>query len=154
MCTYSFQRMVCCCAKGPECPQMARGRAMIGSEAFHFIDMFYAVDDLGSACDYQRRLFGRNAGPTMHCPRYAFDDKRIIKGSYRKSELACVKCAETCAPPSSYFYLLDLMIDPGSIEASPVQEFVGTVEALGNAFSLTIGEIITHRDLCEETDCL
>ncbi|KAF4496816.1 branched-chain amino acid aminotransferase [Fusarium agapanthi] len=100
MCTYSFQRMVCCCAKGPECPQMTRGRAIIGGEAFHYIDMFYAVDDLGSACDYQRRLFGRNAGPTMHCPRYAFDDKRIIKGSFRKSELACVKCAETCAPPS------------------------------------------------------
>ena len=92
--------MVCCCAKGPECPQMTRGRAIIGGEAFHYIDMFYAVDDLGSACDYQRRLFGRNAGPTMHCPRYAFDDKRIIKGSFRKSELACVKCAETCAPPS------------------------------------------------------
>ncbi|RSM05059.1 hypothetical protein CEP52_006459 [Fusarium oligoseptatum] len=101
MCTYSFQRMVCSCAKGSECPQMSRGRVMIGGEAFHYIDLFYAVDDLGSACDYQRRLFGRNASPTMHCPRYAFDAKRIIKGSYRKTDLACVKCAETCAPPSS-----------------------------------------------------
>ncbi|KAF4981662.1 hypothetical protein FZEAL_2549, partial [Fusarium zealandicum] len=104
MCTYAFQRMVCSCAKGPDCPQMSRGRAVIDGEAFHYIDMFYAVDDLGSACDYQRRLFGRGAGATMHCPRYAFDDKRVIKGSFRKSELACVKCAETCAPPSSRWH--------------------------------------------------
>jgi hypothetical protein len=73
---------------------------MIGGEVFHHIDSFFAVDDLGAACDYQRRLFGRNAAPTMHCPRYSFDEKRVIKGSYKKSELACVKCAETCAPPS------------------------------------------------------
>lgn len=99
MCTYSFQQAICPCAKGSDCPQMSRGRVVINGEAFHHLDMFYAVDDLGSACDYQRRLFGRNAIPTMHCPRYAFDEKRVIKGSFRKSELACVRCVETCAPP-------------------------------------------------------
>lgn len=78
-----------------------RGRALIGGEVFHHMDnSFFAVDDLGAACDYQRRLFGRAAQPTMHCPRYSFDEKRVIKGSYKKSELACVRCAETCAPPS------------------------------------------------------
>ncbi|KPM34108.1 hypothetical protein AK830_g12462 [Neonectria ditissima] len=101
MCTYSFQQMVCSCAKGAACPQMACGRAIVGGEVFHQLDVFFAIDDLGAACDYQRRLFGRNAAPTMRCPRYAFDDKRVIKGSYRKTDLACVKCAETCAPPST-----------------------------------------------------
>lgn len=101
MCTYSFQQVVCSCAKGAACPQMALGRAVVGGEVFHHVDMFYAIDDLGAACDYQRRLYGRGAQPTMHCPRYAFDEKRIIKGSYKKSDLACVKCAETCAPPST-----------------------------------------------------
>ncbi|KAK7413759.1 hypothetical protein QQX98_007326 [Neonectria punicea] len=80
---------------------MARGRAVIGGEVFHQLDLFFAIDDLGAACDYQRRLFGRSAAPTMRCPRYAFDEKRIIKGSYKKTDLACVRCAETCAPPST-----------------------------------------------------
>lgn len=101
MCTYSFQQMVCSCAKGPSCPQKTRGQAVIGGELFHLIDMYFAIDELGAACEYQRRIFGRGAPPTMHCPRYAFDEKRLIKGQFRKSELACVKCAETCAPPST-----------------------------------------------------
>ncbi|KAI5463612.1 hypothetical protein BGZ63DRAFT_402904 [Mariannaea sp. PMI_226] len=100
MCTYSFQQVVCSCAKGVDCPQMSRGRAVIGGEVFHHVGLFFPIDDLGAACDYQRRLHGRHARPTMTCPRYNFDEKRVIKGSYKKSDLACVKCAETCAPPS------------------------------------------------------
>lgn len=100
MCTYSFQRLACPCVKGPSCAQKDLGQVLISGHPFHLLESYSVVPALGVACDLQRRLFGRLAPATLSCPRYRMERGRIISGSFLKSKLACVKCVQTCAPPS------------------------------------------------------
>lgn len=101
MCTYSFERLVCPCVKGAECPQKELGQVLIGGQSFHLVEAWSVISALGVACDLQRRMFGRLAPPTQSCPRYRPDRGRVIQGSFAKSKLACVRCVQTCAPPGA-----------------------------------------------------
>lgn len=105
MCTYTFEQVACSCAKGADCPQRTSGQVRVNGELFHLLDMYQAVDELGAACDFQRTMFGRHAQPTTLCPRYGTDSRRIIRGSYKLSALACIKCAQSCAPPHSVWHV-------------------------------------------------
>ncbi|CAM1511960.1 Fc.00g094730.m01.CDS01 [Cosmosporella sp. VM-42] len=97
------------------------GRVVIEGETRHIAREIQCIESLGAACDYQRRLYGRNASASKHCPRYNPNDpnKRFVDG-YCLKDAACFACVLTCPPPGS----IGRALEPDGVETSRTEDQV------------------------------